>query len=188
MNKKISKTLFTLMLFLAFSLIIVVASAAPVNDFSNTTVTNTSVTFTWTAATEATNIIIEHSLTGANNWSTATTGTISIESVTATVTGLTAETGYDFRLVVTGGDNEGTSNSLENVITLTDLNQANLTTAKNTAAALTEGNYTASTWSDLTTALALAETTNAEVITKTTAINDAIAGLITVTADADLTT
>ncbi|WP_214045474.1 hypothetical protein, partial [Methanomethylovorans sp.] len=58
---------------------------------------------------------------------------------------------------------------------------------KNAAAALTEAEYTPSTWSDLTTALALAETTNAEVIAKTTAINAAIAKLITKAAYDDLT-
>ena len=55
--------------------------------------------------------------------------------------------------------------------------KAGLDTAKGTAAGLTEADYTAASWADLTTALALPETTNAEVVTKTTAINSAIENL-----------
>jgi len=56
--------------------------------------------------------------------------------------------------------------------------QADLDTATTAAGLLTESDYTVATRGDLTTALALAETTNAEVVTKTTAINDAIAALV----------
>jgi hypothetical protein len=55
---------------------------------------------------------------------------------------------------------------------------ADLNAAKDAANALTEADYTAGSWSDLTTALALPETTNAEVVTKTGAINAAIAALV----------
>jgi hypothetical protein len=56
--------------------------------------------------------------------------------------------------------------------------QADLDAAIATASALTETDYTTITWGDLATALALPETTNAEVVTKTGAINDAIAALV----------
>ena len=55
-----------------------------------------------------------------------------------------------------------------------------LQTAKDAAGALTESDYTEASWADLETALALPETTDAEVVTKTTAINNAIAALVTV--------
>lgn len=55
---------------------------------------------------------------------------------------------------------------------------ADLVTAKAAAAALVQANYTAASWAGLVTALALSETTNAEVVTKTTAINAAIAALV----------
>ena len=55
---------------------------------------------------------------------------------------------------------------------------ADLVTAKAAAAALVQANYTAASWAGLVTALALSETTNVEVVTKTTAINAAIAALV----------
>lgn len=54
---------------------------------------------------------------------------------------------------------------------------AALIVAENAAAALTESDWTPETWSILEDALTLPETTNAEVVTKTTAINNAISGL-----------
>ena len=55
--------------------------------------------------------------------------------------------------------------------------KAGLDTAKGTAAGLTENDYTVASWADLTAALELPETTNAEVVAKTTAINSAIENL-----------
>jgi hypothetical protein len=59
--------------------------------------------------------------------------------------------------------------------------QADLDIAKTAAGKLTSSNYTAASWSALTAALALTETTNAEIVAKTTAINNAIAGLKAIT-------
>ncbi|MGO4693874.1 S-layer homology domain-containing protein [Paenibacillus sp. 2TAB26] len=88
----------------------VIPMNVPLADFANTSKTGTSATFTWSAATGATSLKIEQSPTGANTWTTATTGVIATNATTATVTGLSAATGYDFRLVVTGGANAGNSN------------------------------------------------------------------------------
>ena len=52
-----------------------------------------------------------------------------------------------------------------------------LADAKTAAGLLVEGEYTVITWAVLVAALALPETTNDEVVAKTTAINNAIAGL-----------
>jgi hypothetical protein len=65
--------------------------------------------------------------------------------------------------------------------------QAALDTAKTTAAALISTDYTTASWTALTAALALPETTNAEVLTKTTAINDAVSFLIDAEAGAAYT-
>ena len=62
--------------------------------------------------------------------------------------------------------------------------QAALDTAKTAESALLSTDYV--DYSAVTTALALPETTNAEVVTKTTAINTAIAGLVPVGVDAAL--
>ena len=85
---------------------------APISDFANSGKTSSTASFTWTAAIEATNIIMQQSPTGANTWSTANTGVIANNAATATVTGLSAGSGYDFRLVVTGGSNAGNSNTV----------------------------------------------------------------------------
>ncbi len=57
-------------------------------------------------------------------------------------------------------------------------NSANLAKAKDAADALTEAHYTSATWSVLTTALAKSEKTDKEIVEKTTAINNAIKGLV----------
>lgn len=57
-------------------------------------------------------------------------------------------------------------------IGLEDLEQAKLD-----ASALVEGSYTPETWGDLEDALALPETTNALIVIKTNAINDAVTNL-----------
>ncbi|MVP00987.1 fibronectin type III domain-containing protein [Paenibacillus lutrae] len=82
----------------------------PVADFATTGKTTTTASFSWTAASGATAVIIEQSPKGQNTWTTAQTGAISVSAVSATVTGLTPTTEYDFRLVVTGGTNAGNSN------------------------------------------------------------------------------
>jgi hypothetical protein len=55
--------------------------------------------------------------------------------------------------------------------------QEALDEAKDAAALLVEGEWTAETWAVLVAALALPETSNSEVVSKTSAINDAISGL-----------
>jgi len=82
----------------------------PISDFSKTSTSATTAEFSWTAATGATGIVIEQSPAGANIWTTANTGTIAVDAASATVSGLTAGTSYDFRMVVTGGTKAGTSN------------------------------------------------------------------------------
>ena len=69
------------------------------------------------------------------------------------------------------------TNAIANLVTTA--NQTALDNQKTAAAVLVQADYTAGSWANLTTALALPETTNTEVVAKTTAITDAIANLVT---------
>ncbi|MGF6357748.1 hypothetical protein ABIE27_005711, partial [Paenibacillus sp. 4624] len=94
------------------------ASSVPLTDFANTAKTSTTASFSWTAASGATGIVIEQSLAGTNTWTTSSTsGALAANATSATVTGLNPATSYDFRLVVTGGTNAGTSNVVSNITT-----------------------------------------------------------------------
>lgn len=94
----------------------VVTDSEPITDFALANKTTTSASFTWTAATGATSVKIQQSPTGANTWTDATHGALSATSTTGTAISLTPSTGYDFRLVVVGGQKAGTSNVLTNVV------------------------------------------------------------------------
>ncbi|MGB7605348.1 MAG: S-layer homology domain-containing protein, partial [Lutisporaceae bacterium] len=73
-----------------------------------------TASFNWTEAISATGIKIQQSLHGADTWSDSTTTVaIATNATSATVTGLSVGTAYDFRLVVTGGSNAGNSNTVE---------------------------------------------------------------------------
>ncbi|MFC5470838.1 endo-1,4-beta-xylanase [Cohnella suwonensis] len=85
----------------------------PIADFASAGHHQTSATFAWTAAFGANGISIEQSTDNGATWTkAATTGTIATDASSATVTGLTPNAGYKFRLVVAGGRNAGTSNEL----------------------------------------------------------------------------
>lgn len=91
----------------------IIVNVLPITDFANTAKTSSTATFSWTAASGATGIIIQQSLDGGTTWTTATTTSAIAESdTTATVTGLSPATSYKFRLVVTGGANVGNSNEV----------------------------------------------------------------------------
>ncbi|MCT4544945.1 MAG: Ig-like domain-containing protein, partial [Vallitalea sp.] len=85
----------------------------PISDFQYTKKTNTTVVFTWTAAKEATSVKIEQKETGEENWKESETGEIGANDSTAIVTKLEKGKSYDFRLVVEGGSNAGSSNEIE---------------------------------------------------------------------------
>ncbi|MHB8131938.1 MAG: cadherin-like beta sandwich domain-containing protein, partial [Mobilitalea sp.] len=58
--------------------------------------------------------------------------------------------------------------------------KANLDTAKTLAGTKTAANFTTASWQVLTDALSLPETTNGQVVAKTTAINNGISALVTI--------
>lgn len=82
----------------------------PIAGLTAVSKTDTSVTLNWPEAIGATQIRIDQSPAGENSWVQAATEPFAVNDTAATVTGLTAATAYDFRLVVTGGANEGISN------------------------------------------------------------------------------
>lgn len=88
----------------------------PVDDFRIYLFTATTAAFNWTSPTSGvTDISIEQSTDGGGSWDESASSNLGLYSHTATVTGLTSGTEYQFRLVITGGDKVGESN----VVTLT---------------------------------------------------------------------
>lgn len=64
--------------------------------------TATTATVTWDTVTQATGYQVEQSADGETGWANATGGTVATNIGTATITGLTAETEYFYRVVSTG--------------------------------------------------------------------------------------
>jgi hypothetical protein len=93
---------------------LVIQSGVPINDFACTGITDTTATFSFSAPAGSTEVKIRQSSDGGMNWtdsitSAALTGT----STTATVIGLSQNTSYKFKLVVTGGSYAGDSNIVD---------------------------------------------------------------------------
>ena len=85
----------------------------PITDFNGVrgSPPGFTATFTWTQAINATAIWIQQTRTGEGNWENSTHSPIAPTATTATVSGLLGMgVKYDFRLVVTGGQNAGISN------------------------------------------------------------------------------
>lgn len=82
----------------------------PISDLKATS-GNGHVSFTFSKATDATNVSLRYSTDGGTTWSNAvTTETLTKDSSSATATGLTNGQQYRFKLVVTGGIRAGDSN------------------------------------------------------------------------------
>lgn len=86
------------------------SAIVPIANLTNTVKAATTATFTWTAATGATAVTLQQSLDGEEWTNCGTAVAITPTSSTAQATGLTAETEYQFRVVVTDGQNAGISN------------------------------------------------------------------------------
>ncbi|UPM53532.1 S8 family serine peptidase [Gottfriedia acidiceleris] len=91
----------------------VLGIASSVNTFKNVDSSAHKATFTWDPAVDATAIKIQQSSNNGSSWQTATTdGTLSVTDGKVTVTGLTENTNYQFRVSITGGLNAGVSNTV----------------------------------------------------------------------------
>jgi hypothetical protein len=106
---------------------------SPVADLAATNVTETTVSLKWTAPADAVRQKIQQCTivsggSAAPAWTDSTVQTaLTASSAQVVVTGLTAANTYRFRLVVTGGPNEGESNTVElATIQSTDFATANL--------------------------------------------------------------
>ena len=91
----------------------------PITDFNGvrgSPPNHFTASFNWTQAINATTIRIQQTLTGQGNWIDSTHSPIAPTGTTATVSGLSGVgVKYDFRLVVTGGQNAGISNVVVNI-------------------------------------------------------------------------
>lgn len=92
----------------------------PIDDFSCSEDDGTGATFTWTEADGAEALAIQQSTDNGETWEDAYTSAINTEATTATVVGLAAGATYKFKLVVTGGNNEGESNIVEVTTSIAD--------------------------------------------------------------------
>lgn len=102
------------------SLAPIVATVTPMTDLNASSAIAGQASLTFTAPTGATNIDVMYKLSTDSTYSTcATTGTTGVylnggaviaTSTSAIVKGLTSSSSYNFKLVVTGGAYEGTSN------------------------------------------------------------------------------
>ncbi|WP_334072503.1 S-layer homology domain-containing protein [Paenibacillus sp. A14] len=88
------------------------AAPVPIDSLAVAGTSATTVALSWAAVPGASGMAVEQSLAGRDDWAAATTATapIAADATSATVTDLSPDTAYDFRLVVTGGANEGRSN------------------------------------------------------------------------------
>jgi subtilisin family serine protease len=85
--------------------------ASTVNTLKNTMKSKNTSALSWIAAVHATEVKIEQSSDNGVTWSTSTTEQpVTGGSNNAVVTGLSANTSYQFRVKVVGGLNEGKSN------------------------------------------------------------------------------
>lgn len=91
------------------------AMPGPISDFRSTAATSDSVTFRWTPAEGATAVKVQQSPAGADTWTYSIMMETPSNGDTTTAACLEEGNTYDFRLVVTGGINEGNSN----VVTVT---------------------------------------------------------------------
>ncbi len=136
--------------FYEFDLNASVAAASQVfnYNFQRTSNTSTTASLSFAAQTGATTVKIQQSTNGGTTWSDSTTSaSLNATSTSATVTGLTANTSYKFRLVVTGGNNEGNS-AIVNEVMFVDVTAptvpANLTITEKTSTTIAFS-WTAST-------------------------------------------
>jgi len=82
-----------------------------VNTLKNTSKSIHTATLHWLEAVDATTVKLEQSSDNGVTWTESTTSNpVTADSSTAVVTGLTENTSYKFRVIVTGGLNAGTSN------------------------------------------------------------------------------
>ncbi|MDM5331612.1 S8 family serine peptidase [Neobacillus sp. CF12] len=85
--------------------------ATPIITLKNQSKSNHTAALSWLAAVDATDVKVEQSIDNGATWSAAKTEQqVTVDSHQAVVTGLTANTSYQFRIKVTGGLNAGISN------------------------------------------------------------------------------
>jgi hypothetical protein len=99
----------------AFSQIQMTAAGinSPFSDLTSAGNTDTAASLRFPTPTGAISVVLEQSTDSGTTWDGATTGILSDASASATATGLTANTTYEFKLAVTGGSYAGDSNPVD---------------------------------------------------------------------------
>lgn len=93
---------------------LVIQGGVPINDFACTGKTDATATFSFSAPAGAAVVTIRQSSDGGMNWTDSiTSASLTGTSTTAIVTGLSQNTAYKFKLVVTGGSHAGDSNIVD---------------------------------------------------------------------------
>ena len=100
--------------YLTFNDMMIPGSTWPLVDLSADPITKDGqIDLTYTKPTDADIVVVQQSPHGENTWTIAqTVDPITPDTTKTTVTGLTTDTQYDFRLVVGGGTNAGVSNTM----------------------------------------------------------------------------
>jgi hypothetical protein len=95
-----------------------VATASPAAAISDlvATVSNSQISFTFSAATGATSVELQQTMNGSDYTTATTTAALDASSTTATATNLVMGFPYSFRLVVVGGPHAGISNVVSGMI------------------------------------------------------------------------
>ncbi|PKM56381.1 MAG: hypothetical protein CVV00_00360 [Firmicutes bacterium HGW-Firmicutes-5] len=129
-----------------------------VSDLSAEGRTVTTADLSWTAPVGATSITVQQSTNGGSTWvSSTTSGSVANNASDATVTGLSGNLSYMFRILVAGGDHHGISNidgitgmSSTTLITSDRYQIANGQTANETIDGVPEGTSIADFLTELT--------------------------------------
>ncbi|URN82814.1 leucine-rich repeat protein [Acetobacterium wieringae] len=110
-------------------------------SLNQTDVTINTASFSFDAQDEATEVKLQKKIHTDSAWTDATTEALTSASTTAIATGLTPGTSYDFRLLVTGGDNDGPSRvvNLNTLVAVTEitLDKTTLDLSQNSSDTLT---------------------------------------------------
>ncbi|WP_027094275.1 fibronectin type III domain-containing protein [Cohnella thermotolerans] len=118
-------------------------STVTLDDLTVVNVGSNAVNLRWTAPVRATSVKVQKKLSTSSTWSTAASPSKTASA--ARVTGLTPNATYQFRLLVTGGDNAGTSNVVEVTTSGLELASFELTEKTSTTATLKWSRVTGAT-------------------------------------------
>lgn len=115
------------------NVVAVTTPSSPLISLAVSTVSGNSANLEWTSPIGATKLIVQQSINGST-WTTAVTGNLNADANEAVVSGLLSGTKYYFRVLVTGGQNDGASNIVDATTASVPVSELSVTsTTANTA-------------------------------------------------------